>query len=176
MNHDVKIKLLKAARKSLETYFLGEKMEMMTLGIRRGAFVTLRKNGELRGCIGFMSGIDDLYKEIISLSREAAFEDFRFPPLSEEDLPLIDIEISVLTEPEIIENPLSFNLGKDGIIFTLNGRRAVYLPQVATETGWNRIEMLQSLSLKAGLPSDSWKSNEAVFMTFQAEVFSESNM
>ena len=151
-------------------------MEMMTLGIRRGAFVTLRKNGELRGCIGFMSGIDDLYKEIISLSREAAFEDFRFPPLSEEDLPLIDIEISVLTEPEIIENPLSFNLGKDGIIFTLNGRRAVYLPQVATETGWNRIEMLQSLSLKAGLPSDSWKSNEAVFMTFQAEVFSESNM
>ncbi len=168
--------LLSAARTSIETYFSGEKMEIIELGIRRGSFVTLQEDGELRGCIGYMTGIDDLYRQVVSLAREAAFNDYRFPPLRRDELDLITIEISVLTEPKAIDSLQSFKLGEDGIIMTLNNQRAVYLPQVAIETGWNKAELLSSLSRKAGLPPNAWQNENASFMTFNAEVFSESNL
>ena len=143
---------------------------------RYGAFVTLRKRGSLRGCIGVLYPIADLSGEIATLARDAAFEDPRFPPLSPEELPLCSIEISLLTEPEDINNPEEFLPGRDGIIMTCRGRRAVFLPQVAEETGWSREEMLSALSEKTGLSSEAWKDATTRFQTFQAEVFSEDDL
>ena len=164
--------LLDIARKSIA----GEDVRTEDRGERSGAFVTLRKNGELRGCIGYMEAISDLESEIKMLAREAAFSDPRFPPLSLSELPLCTIEISLLTKPERIGGPGDFVLHRDGIIISLYGRRAVFLPQVADETGWSKDEMLSALSEKAGLPHDAWKDSNAVFHTFQAEVFSEDDM
>ena len=161
--------LLDIARKSIA----GEDVRTEDRRERSGAFVTLRKNGELRGCIGYMEAISDLESEIKMLAREAAFSDPRFPPLSLSELPLCTIEISLLTKPERIESIQDFMPRRDGIILSLLGRRAVFLPQVADETGWTREEMLSALSEKAGLGPSAWKSDQAVFHTFQAEVFSD---
>ena len=169
-------KLLYIARRSLETAFSGEAMDIPDTDIMRGAFVTLRKGGSLRGCIGYLEGICPLYREIHELSREAAFSDYRFQPVTEDELGSIGIEISVLSIPEAIEALEEFLPGRDGIILSVGGRRAVFLPQVADETGWSREEMLSALSEKAGLPKSAWRSPAASFMTFQAEVFGEGDM
>lgn len=168
--------LLKIARDSLESAFSGNAVIIPHTDIRRGAFVTLRKNGELRGCIGYLEGIEPLYNEIFSLSRSAAFEDYRFLPLKEEELPLISIEISIMTEPRLIKGLDEFELIRDGIILKAQGRKAVFLPQVAEETGWTKEQMLSALSRKAGLSSDAWKDDGSEFWTFQAEVFSEDDL
>ena len=139
---------------------------------KRGAFVTLKENGQLRGCIGNIIGTKPLYQQIINLSLEAAYEDYRFQPLTKEEFPLIDIEISVLTEPKVIDNIGDFKLSRDGIILTLGYNRSVFLPQVAYETGWDKDKLLSALSIKAGLSADAYKKDDAIFMTFQAEVFS----
>ena len=141
-----------------------------------GSFVTLRKNGVLRGCIGCLYPVAGLYEQIAEIAREAAFEDPRFPPLRPDELPLISIEISLLTEPEDISSPSLFMPGRDGIIMTAKGRRAVFLPQVAAETGWNREEMLEALSRKAGLDRNAWQDADASFQIFRAEVFSENDL
>ena len=164
--------LLSIARRSIA----GEDMKTTDRGERYGAFVTIRKHGNLRGCIGYLEAIADLESEIALLSREAAFSDPRFPPLSADELKECTIEISLLTKPERIGGPGDFVLHRDGIIISLYGRRAVFLPQVADETGWSKDEMLSALSEKAGLPHDAWKDSNAVFHTFQAEVFSEDDM
>ncbi len=173
---DERERMLGIARSAIESAFTGESTTIPETDIYRGAFVTLHKNNTLRGCIGYLEGVAPLYRQIFLLSREAAFNDYRFPPLEKEELPLISIEISVLTVPERITDLNDFHLGKDGIIMSLGPRRAVFLPQVADETGWNKSQMLTALSRKAGLPPDAWHNPEAVFMTFQAEVFSESDM
>lgn len=174
LNKEVRKQLLMIARKSLETAFSHEVYTVPEINMMRGAFVTLRKNGELRGCIGFLEGIMPLSDEIFTLARDAAFRDYRFLPLSESELDEITIEISVLSVPEEISSAEDFLPGRDGIILSASGRRAVFLPQVADETGWGREEMLSALSRKAGLPPDAWKKEDAVFMTFTAEVFDES--
>ena len=173
MESEERKKLLSLARKSLETAFTGEAYEIPACDIRRGAFVTLRKNSALRGCIGYLEGVWPLYREIWNLARSAAFEDYRFPPVKESELSGIKIEISVLTLPEAVNSPEEYRLGTDGMILSLRGRKAVFLPQVADETGWTLPEMLSALSEKAGLPRDAWHERDARFMAFQAEVFSE---
>lgn len=137
----------------------------------RGAFVTIKKSGQLRGCIGYIFAIKPLYKQIIDLSLEAAYEDPRFPCLEKEEFPFIDIEISVMSVPKIINDLSEFKLSRDGIILTVGSKRSIFLPQVADETSWNKDEMLAALSQKAGLSSDGYKSSNAQFMTFTAEVF-----
>ena len=177
MEREEKNELLEIARKSIEDAFNGiAMMDFPDDGRRNGAFVTLRKGKALRGCIGYITGLCTLKRQIALLARDAAFSDYRFPPLSRDELPLCTIEISVLTEPEEIEGPEEFLPGRDGIILTAHGRRAVFLPQVADETGWSREEMLSALAEKAGLESDAWKDGDALFMTFQAEVFSEDDL
>ncbi len=168
-------KLLKIARDSLECAFSGRTADTPGTNRKQGAFVTLTENGNLRGCIGYLTGISPLYDQIAELARDAAFKDYRFPPLREEELPLITIGISLLTVPEPIDSADSFRIGTDGIIMEKAGRRAVFLPQVALETGWTKEEMLSALSEKAGLRGDDWKEG-ASFMTFQAEVFSEDDL
>ena len=172
MTKERKKELLSIARRAIK----GERIKAEDRGERYGAFVTLRKHGELRGCIGYLEAVADLESEIAQLAMDSAFSDPRFPPLSPSELEECTIEISLLTKPIEISSFESFILHCDGIILSLSGRRAVFLPQVADETGWTKEEMLSALSLKAGLPSDAWKSGEAVFRTFQAEVFSEDEM
>ncbi|MFA7119805.1 MAG: AmmeMemoRadiSam system protein A [Sphaerochaetaceae bacterium] len=143
------------------------------LNERHGAFVTLHEKGQLRGCIGYLLGDRPLYKLIHILARESAFEDYRFEPVFDAELDDCTIEISVLSVPKLITDLEQFVPERDGIILTEGGKRAVFLPQVATEQHWGRVEMLENLCLKAGLDRDAWKQSDATFATFVAEVFSE---
>jgi MEMO1 family protein len=171
-----KIQLLKIARETIRDYLLSGITPLVrnlnpALRTNRGVFVTLKKNGELRGCIGRMSEEWPLYKVTGSMAIEAAFNDNRFSPLTIKELDQINIEISALTPFKQIAGADDITLGKDGVIIKKNGRQAVFLPQVATETGWDKIQFLDQLCRKAGLNSGDWK--DAALYTFQAEVFNE---
>lgn len=165
--------LVALARESLEDHFLGRSRQLPDKGGMHGAFVTLEEDGALRGCIGYMQGVESLYRQVYTLAREAAFSDWRFPPLGEDELAKVTVKVSVLSSMETIGSLDDFVLGRDGILMTICGRRAVFLPEVALETGWSKEEELAALSRKAGLPPDAWKSPDALFQTFTSEVFSE---
>jgi len=139
----------------------------------RGVFITLRKKGDLRGCIGRMVADEPLVKLVGIMSLQAAFNDRRFPQLTADELKDIEIEISVLTPMKQVAGADKIVVGRDGVLLTKDDHSAVFLPQVATEQGWNREQMLDHLCLKAGLTTGSWKKG-AKFSTFQAIVFSES--
>ncbi len=138
----------------------------------RAAFVTLNKNGRLRGCIGDIFPRQPLYKSVIMNAINACVNDRRFAPVSQDELKDITIEISALTVPAPILSPDEIRIGIDGVVLNKDGHSAVFLPQVAPEQDWDVNQMLTQLSLKAGLPSDAWKQG-ASFLVFQAEVFGE---
>jgi AmmeMemoRadiSam system protein B/AmmeMemoRadiSam system protein A len=138
----------------------------------RGAFVTLKKNGQLRGCIGDIFPQRPLYKSVIGNAIYAAFADRRFRQLQKEEYDQIKIEISALTTPKSVASYRDIRIGIDGMVLKKDGRSAVFLPQVAPEQGWDLETTLENLSLKAGLPPDAWKEG-ASFLVFQAEVFGE---
>jgi AmmeMemoRadiSam system protein A len=144
-----------------------------TLQQPRGAFVTLKKKGELRGCIGRIIGDEPLGKLVGTMAMQAAFNDSRFRPLAADELNDIEIEISVLTPMKQVGGAADVVVGRDGVVLSKDGYHAVFLPQVAPEQGWNRDEMLDNLCRKAGLDTGCWKEG-AQFSTFQAVVFSES--
>lgn len=140
----------------------------------RSCFVTLHDcRGNLRGCIGNIEPFEPLRENLMRNALNAAFSDPRFPPLEPEELKETVIEVSILTLPEPLLEPLSFKLGVDGIILRRGGRGAVFLPQVALEQGWDQRSTLEYLSRKAGLPSEEWQRPGTHFQTFQAEVFGE---
>ena len=141
----------------------------------RGMFVTLKKHGDLRGCIGEIVAERPLYRLVGPIALKSALEDARFRPLRHEELKDIEIEISVLTPPAPVSVAEDIVPGRDGVILKKDGRSAVFLPQVATEQGWGRDRMLDELCRKAGLPAGSWKQG-AQILTFQAEVFSEADV
>ena len=168
--------LLRYARKTLEQYFSTQSFPLPRninpmLKIKRGCFVTLKKDGELRGCIGRMTGDVPLCTIVGTMALQAAFNDNRFTTLKQDELSGIEIEISVLTPFKPIRNADDIVLGRDGVIVKKSGRQAVFLPQVATETGWNKEVFLNQLCYKAGLNPGDWKNAE--LFTFQADVFSE---
>ena len=139
MEKNIKKELLGLARASIISYFDGSEVEIRDSDVKTGSFVTLKKHGILRGCIGYISGYLPLYRQIYTLSREAAFSDYRFPPVERDELEEIRISISLLTELEKIPTIDSFDISRDGIMMTLDSRRALFLPSVAKETGWDRI-------------------------------------
>ena len=139
----------------------------------RGAFVTLMKQGNLRGCIGTFESDEPLYKTIGHMAQQAAFSDPRFPPLVSDEFDKLDIEISVLTPMVRIYNPDSVTVGRDGLYIRQGLRAGVLLPQVPVEYGWDRRKFLEQTCLKAGLPQDAWKSDRTELYTFQAEIFGE---
>jgi AmmeMemoRadiSam system protein B/AmmeMemoRadiSam system protein A len=138
----------------------------------RAAFVTLKKNGQLRGCVGDIFPQRPLYKSVIGNAIYAGFGDRRFQPLGSAEYDQIKIEISALTPPTPVASPQEICIGIDGIVLNKGGHSAVFLPQVAPEQGWDLETTLRQLSLKAGLPADAWKQG-ATFLVFQAEVFGE---
>ncbi len=170
--------LLALARETIQRYLTTQTVPLARnfparLDFPQGAFVTLRKNGALRGCIGRMSPDMELGKTVEAMALEAAFNDPRFPPVQLSEVKNLEIEISVLTPMKPVSKPEEIVVGRDGVLLSKAGRSAVFLPQVATEEHWNRDEMLDHLCEKAGMAAGCWKQ-DAKFQVFQAEVFSES--
>jgi AmmeMemoRadiSam system protein A len=172
--------LLELARRSIEGAFRGDPLPRLAsdrapeFGQSRGVFVTLRKAGELRGCIGTVAPDGDLSGTIPAFARKAAFEDPRFPRLRAEELVECDIEISVLSEPREIAGPGDIQIGRDGLILEGLGRRGLLLPQVAPEWGFGAEQFLEETARKAGLPREAWREPDVKIWAFDAEVFSES--
>jgi AmmeMemoRadiSam system protein B/AmmeMemoRadiSam system protein A len=181
LSKEDKKQLLALARKSL-VYFLRNRKapEASELNVavsdamkcQRAAFVTLKEDLQLRGCIGDIFPRQPLYKSVISNAINASVNDRRFLPVTEAECNDITIEISALTPPAPIASPDEIRIGIDGVVLNKNGYSAVFLPQVAPEQGWDVSQMLTQLSLKAGLPADAWKEG-ASFLVFQADVFGE---
>jgi AmmeMemoRadiSam system protein A len=171
--------LLRFARQTLERLFSTSTVPLPRdfnplLNMKRGAFVTLNKNGELRGCVGSMTEDRPLSAVVGAMALQAAFNDRRFDPLTEQELSQVEIEISVLTPYKQINSADDIVLGRDGVIIKKGEKQGVFLPQVATETGWSKEVFLDQLCYKAGLQAGDWKS--AQLFTFQADVFSESQI
>lgn len=171
-------KLLAIARNSIQTYLkTGKKLELTErdplLLKEMGAFVTLHKNGELRGCIGNLQGQQPLYLTIRDMAVEAAVGDPRFPPLTLNELKDIEIEISALSPLEKIESVDEIKMGLHGVLLKSGFNSGVFLPQVATETGWSKEDFLSHLCQKARLPASAWKDKSTEIYIFTAEVFSE---
>jgi AmmeMemoRadiSam system protein A len=139
----------------------------------RAAFVTLKKDSLLRGCIGDIFPQRPLYKSVILNAIHACVNDRRFVPVSPDECNDITIEISALTPPAPVESSSDIRIGIDGVVLNKDGHSAVFLPQVAPEQGWNLDQTLTHLSQKAGLPAEAWKEG-ASFLVFQAVVFGES--
>jgi AmmeMemoRadiSam system protein B/AmmeMemoRadiSam system protein A len=177
LNQMEKEYLLKLARRTLEDYlnykvFTLPRFISRNLQKKQGAFVTLNKKGDLRGCIGHMAEDTPLATTVSMMALSAALEDRRFYPVDKSELKDIEIEISVLTPMKEVSGFKEIVIGRDGTLIQKKERSAVFLPQVAPEQGWSREEMLENLCLKAGLSPDDWKSG-CKFFTFQAIVFSE---
>lgn len=132
-----------------------------------GAFCTLKRNGTLRGCIGNFAGSGQLGTVLPRVVRDSALRDTRFPPVSPTELPEIALSLSILFPAYPIADPTEIVLGRDGTILTLGRHRAVFLPEVAVEQGWDTERMLSQLSRKAGLDPERWRSSEAKFEVFQ---------
>ncbi len=167
---------LQIARKSLEAAFDEKDYKPQTTSSifqeKRGVFVTLKKQGQLRGCIGNFTPDIDLAENIKEMALSAAFGDPRFMPLVKQELKDIEIEISVLSPMKKITDPNLIEVGKHGVYIRKGARGGVYLPQVATELGWDREQFLNSLCQeKAGLNKDCWKDGSIDLYIFTAQVF-----
>jgi len=137
----------------------------------RGAFVTLYRKGELRGCIGQIVPRMPLGEAVAAMAQEAAFRDPRFTPVRPEELDDLKIEISVLTPLQKIDSTDEIEVGKHGIVIVRDRSMGLLLPQVATEYNWDRNEFLEHCCLKAGLPRNTWKDKETEIYIFSADVF-----
>jgi MEMO1 family protein len=178
LSADSKKMLLAIARTSIEANFDGKQPifpEQMpdVLKLALGAFVTLQKNGELRGCIGTFRANAPLFRIVSEMAREAAFSDYRFRPLTKSELSSIDIEISVLTPMKRIYEPDSVVVGRDGLYIKQGSYAGVLLPQVPVEQAWDRTAFLENTCLKAGLPAGSWRDKQTELYVFQAQIFGE---
>jgi AmmeMemoRadiSam system protein A len=169
--------LLRLARRALEHYFdTGRRLEPSVkdprLMEKRGAFVTLKVDDELRGCIGYPLPLKPLADTVAEMAVAAASEDYRFDSLTREELDRTKIEISVLGLPEPLKNAEEVCVGRHGIIVSKGLNRGLLLPQVPVEQCWDRETYLRHGCLKAGIGPDEWKKG-AKIEVFTAQVFSE---
>ncbi|MGE5358958.1 MAG: AmmeMemoRadiSam system protein B [Bacteroidales bacterium] len=175
---DDKKALLAYARNTL-TRYLGTETLPLARGFsarvnrKGGVFVTLKKQGELRGCIGHIPSDSAVAGLVGRMALESALNDPRFPKVTADELRGLELEISVLTPPKRVGGATDIVVGRDGVFLDADGRGAVFLPQVAPEQGWNRDEMLDNLCVKAGLPANRWRRPGVTYSTFQADVFGE---
>lgn len=171
MNQKNKLQLLNLAKKSITSSLFGQKLRLgrlpPELTLNKASFVTLTKGGELRGCIGHLLPIQPLYLDVIENARAAAFDDFRFPPLTPSELPQIEIEISVLDLPQKFtyshpDELIAFlSQHHPGVIIKKAFHQATFLPQVWEELK-NPSDFMSQLCHKAGLPATEWQKMSEV--------------
>jgi AmmeMemoRadiSam system protein A len=174
-----KTALLKLARATLKAYFAKEATPICqtphaALLEQKGAFVSLHRGDELRGCIGQLYPDRELFKIVQHCVLSAALEDTRFFAVAREELNDLTIEISVLTPFRRVRNVEEIEVGRHGLYIVRGGFRGLLLPQVATQYNWDRIRFLEHTCLKSGLPESAWQDPRTIIHTFEAEVFSDS--
>lgn len=171
-----KASLLRIAREAVVSHLSARPMSdiVCELPEASGAFVTIKRRGELRGCIGTLECHAGLSAEVARCARQSATEDPRFPPVSSAEIPELSLEVSVLGPLQEIDPAASDSIviGRHGVVVELGPRRGLLLPQVATEWGWTKDQFLRQASRKAGLPDEAWRDGARVFR-FEAEVFGE---
>lgn len=181
--------LLRIARDSLEAYVRrGEQLDVGSYPLtdqlreKHGAFITLRRNGELRGCIGYTKNVEALVEAVRDNAINAAARDPRFSPVTPEELNEIEIEVSALCPGDTPDSPFievrsldEIVIGRDGLYLELPAQRAggLLLPQVPEEQGWNLQQFLSGLCRKAGAPDRAWELPGVKLHRFSAQVFSE---
>jgi AmmeMemoRadiSam system protein A len=181
LNNQEKRILLTLARTTVERVVKGDEPPTLpdgppVLKENRGAFVTLHEKGDLRGCIGMLEARAPLDETVREMAEAAALRDWRFQPVTPDELKDLDIEISVLSPLRRITDINEIRVGEHGIWITKGPYRGVLLPQVATEQGYDRITFLQQTCRKAGLPPDAWKDSTTVIEIFSADVFGEKDV
>ncbi|MCX7678594.1 MAG: AmmeMemoRadiSam system protein B [Spirochaetes bacterium] len=171
--------LLRLSRKSIRSFLVNKKRIVLNAAevpsscrIRKGVFVTLKKFGQLRGCIGSVIPRAELYEMVIEHAYHAACCDPRFLPLTMDEFDQIEIEISILSEPVEVHSIDEIVIGRDGLIIEKDGHMGLLLPQVAVEQGWSKEEFLLWLCRKANLPDNAWRMGARIYR-FQALVFGE---
>ncbi|WP_406658261.1 TIGR00296 family protein [Methanolobus sp. ZRKC2] len=177
-------KVVKLARDAIETYlWTGEMIDGSEIQLppvfaeTRGVFVTLNKNGELRGCIGHPYADSPLKYAVTDSAISAGFRDPRFPPVSKDEMDHITVEVTILTPPERLnlapnDIPSSIEIGRHGLIVKRDYRQGLLLPQVAPEHDMDEVEFLSHTCLKAGLPHDAWTTGAEVYC-FEGQIFAE---
>jgi AmmeMemoRadiSam system protein A len=177
-------KLIELAKKTISSRFDGKELKISDelkkeFSEKKGAFVTLTIDKELRGCIGIVEAIYPLWQTIMHAAESAAFGDPRFSPLKKEEIGRIKVEISVLTKPEFIniskaEDYLKkIKIGKDGLIIDGRYGKGLLLPQVAVEYVWDVRQFLEHTCEKAGLNRNAWNEPDNKIYKFQAQIFTE---
>jgi AmmeMemoRadiSam system protein A len=169
--------LLGIARRAIENLFEArdeppKPPEDSDLARNQGAFVTLKVEGELRGCVGYPLPVKPLFETVAETAVAAASQDFRFDPLSQKELDRVTIEISVLSPPQPVDDPDEVKIGLHGIIVSKGIHKGLLLPQVPVEHSWDRETYLRHGCLKAGLDPEEWKKGVKIEV-FTARVFSE---
>lgn len=169
--------LIEFARNSITAAVIGEPTKpakppkSKRLTEKRSCFVTIKKQSELRGCIGYILPFKPLYQAVREMAVEATLHDPRFHPVTQDELSDLKIEISVLSELQSVHSIDEIQVGRDGLYIKHGAQSGLLLPQVAAEEGWDRLEFLEQTCFKAGLPKDAWK--EAEIYKFQAEIFGD---
>jgi len=173
-------KLLELARNTVKARLDSEDIKVSDeikkrFSEKKGVFVTITEDKELRGCIGYIEPIFALWKAIVNTATGAAFEDPRFSQIAESEYGNLKFEVSVLTEPELIKAPYEekIEIGKHGLIVEQGGFKGLLLPQVAPEWKWNKKQFLEHTSMKAGLDKDAYKNKETKVYRFSCEIFRE---
>ena len=171
--------LMKIARNSVETAVRDRKMYLVgstgspRLEEARGAFVTLKEHGELRGCIGYITPMKSLAETVRDVAAYAALEDTRFTPVTAKELPLLEYEVSVMSPLRRVLDIKEIKVGKHGLIMKQGDIEGILLPQVPVEEHWNRDTFIEATCLKAGLPRQAWKDDDTDIFMFTALVFGE---
>ncbi len=170
--------LLRVARETIEKVTAGKPSPSFEFNDplfreERGGFVTIHKNGDLRGCIGYVRAIKPLLDTIIEMAEAAALHDPRFHPVKPDEVKDLEIEISVLTPLRKIEKVDEIQVGVHGLMLENGFSSGLLLPQVATEYNWDRDTFLEHTCTKAGLARDAWKDKNTNIYVFSADVFSE---
>lgn len=185
--------LLTLARTAIEVYLTTGELPVFipsdpTLQQGAGVFVTIRARpvagepsshdslealGRLRGCIGHVTADLPLYQIVPEMAIAAATRDFRFPPLTADELPHVNLEISILSPMSEVANLEEIEIGRDGLLINGRGQRGLLLPQVPVAMGWNRLQFVQNVCRKAGLPADYWQNSQATLYRFTTLSFSE---
>ena len=174
--------LLEAARKSIQSVFIKEKVPLpdykkhQILKSHAGAFVTLTEFKSLRGCIGYIISDQPLYETVCEAAVQAAQHDPRFSPVRQSELKNISIEISVLSEPFPLNSYDEIEIGKHGLILNEKGRRGLLLPQVPVEHHMNRDQYLDAICQKSGFTAGYWRTKQIELNAFTATVFSDSSI